>query len=237
MRTEDDVEHFSTVQRVELERCEVCGGGDPDCDCRRAFELRVAAYEACIPRDFWDPSELSVEFNKEAWEEIVRPYCKRLSIARSRGYGLLLSGDNGAGKTMFVSFALVEALKWGYSAYYVTLPSLDHWMKRGFSDREIAARLDWLLSSDFVAIDELGKEHKGKSGRDFTGAQVERILKARYDDSLPTLLASNADPEALEKMYGATFASMLVGKFKVAVLEPGDFRERSAATMATDMGY
>jgi DNA replication protein DnaC len=110
-------------------------------------------------------------------------------------------------------------------------------MKRGFTDREIAARLDWLLSSDFLAIDEMGKEHKGKSGRDFTGAQVERILKARYDDSLPTLLASNADPEALEAMYGATFASMILGKFKTAVLEPGDFRERTAKRMSADMGY
>lgn len=237
MRTEDDVEHFSTVQRSELDRCEECSGTDPGCQCRREYEVRVAAYEACIPRDFWDPTVLTVEHNQEAWEEVVRPYCDRLDVARANGYGLLLSGDNGAGKTMFVSFALIAAIKAGWSCFYTTLPSLDHWMKRGFSDRMIAERVDWLLSSDFVAIDEMGKEHKKGGELGFTGTQVERILKARYDDSLPTLLASNADPESLERMYGATFASMLLGKFKVAVLEPGDFRERTAAKMSNDMGY
>lgn len=238
MKTQAECDDFAaSAQRSILARCRRCDGENrPGCPCGSKYSLAVSAFEACIPRDFWFSEPGDVKYNKEAFEAVILPYIKRLRRARANGYGLVLLGDNGVGKTMFTSIVLVAAIKRGFTAYYTTLPQLDHNLKRGMSDREIAQRLDWMLTSDFVAIDEMGKE-RYKDGDSWMRLQVERILKERFDNSLPTLLASNADLEALSRMYGSTIGSILDGKYQQVALEPGDFRLHLRKKMEKDMGY
>jgi DNA replication protein DnaC len=191
---------------------------------RKRSALLKRAFEAGVPRDFWDYDADDVEYNREVFDEVVRPYIAKLATALRNGYGLLLLGDNGVGKTMFLSFVLMAACRRGFSAFYTTLPQLAHDIKRGFGDRDVQRRLDWYLTSDFVAIDEMGKE-RFKTGDSFMRTEVERILKQRYDDARPTLIATNADLPELETMYGATITSVFTGKYQMATLEPGDFRK------------
>lgn len=216
MRKEDEVHEFREGKGVAPEQ--------------------AAAFEACIPRDFWKVRSKDVTHNKDVFKGIVAPYCERLDVARRDGYGLLLLGDNGVGKTMFLSFVLVRAIRAGYSTYYTTLPQLDHDLKRGFHDRALAARLEWLLTSDFLAIDEMAKE-KFKSGDSYIRTQAERILKERFDESVPTLIATNADLSALEEVYGTSLTSILSGKYQMATMAPGDFRKKIGARMRKRMRY
>jgi DNA replication protein DnaC len=238
VRFEADCEQYSAkVHRVVCDGCKKCHGARPDdCGCGARSKFISNAYEACIPKDFWKTKPDDVEFNKEVFEAVVLPYVEKLWTARRRGYGLLLLGDNGVGKTMFISYTLAEAIRrHNFSTYYTTIPSLDHWLKRGFSDRTVMERLDYMLTSDFLAIDELGKE-RTKEGDNWMRLQIERILKDRFDNSLPTLIATNADPEALTKMYGSTIGSILAGKFKQVAMEPGNFRDKLRRRMDKEMG-
>jgi DNA replication protein DnaC len=198
--------------------------------------LSSLAYEACIPKDFWHVVDEDITHNREVFEKIILPYAEKMKLARKRGYGLLLLGDNGAGKTIFTSFVLMKALSKGFTAYYTTLPQLDHDVKRGFNDPEVARRLEWMLTSDFLALDEVGKE-RYKSGDTHSRLQVERILKSRFDNSLCTLLATNADLETLKELYGDTIISIIVGKYQTVTLEPGDYREKLRERMNKEMGY
>jgi len=222
MRPSDEVEEFKvSVESVKDRE-------------RRA--LLISAFEACVPRDFWGVVDDDITHNREVFDEIVKPYCEKLKKARRHGYGLLFFGDNGAGKSIFMSYILVQAIKRKYTVYYTTMPQLDHDMKRGFNDRDAAKRLDWMLGSDFMVLDELGKE-RFREGDTWSRGQVERVLKQRFDNSLPTLIGTNSDLDSLTEMYGESVASVLAGKYETCMMDPGDFRERIKDKMDKDMGY
>lgn len=235
MRTEDEVDEFKeSIIRSYTSNCKNCAGTDQTCDCWRRVWRAVASYEACIPQDFWNVVPSDVVRNVDAFQEMIQPYTERLSKALKGGYGLVLIGDNGVGKTMLLSYVLVEAIKLARTTYYTTMPQLDWNIKEGFSSQQYAERLKWMLSSDFLAIDELGKERKKRDSQ-FSDQQIERILKQRFDDSMPVLIGSNMDMAQLSEAYGSTIGSILRGKYQVLQMEPGDFRNTLHERMKTDM--
>jgi len=236
MCTSDEVADYESQAKLAIVYgCKQCGGRDPSCACRERLRMEVDAFEACVPRDFWKVTPDDIKFNRKAFENKVRPYCDRLRVARTKGYGLLLLGDNGVGKSIMCSYVLMRVIAIGFTAYYTTLPRLDYELKRGFRDKEVADRLREMLTSDFLALDEMGKE-QFKSGDSYIRTQVERVLKDRYDDGMPTLIATNASISNLRKIYGATLESILVGKYQVVVLESGDYRKHMRERMERDLG-
>lgn len=237
MRTRIEVQEFEADDYCEaIQGCPECSGQNPDCICRMKHRIATQAYEACVPRDFWYIRANEIMHNVEVFKDIVAPYCRRIVHARARGYGMAFLGDNGVGKTMFISYVLMVALRRGLTIYYTTLPKLDWDIKRSFNDRWLAERLRWMLTSDFLAIDEMCKE-KFKASDNYMRMQVERILKERFDESMPTLIATNADAHGLEGTYGTTLTSILLGKYKLVTMEPGDYRGAIGAKMASEMDY
>lgn len=239
MRTEQEVEAFKKeATRRHILGCKKCNAGsDPACRCHTRCRREVLAYEACIPRDFWGVKADQVKHNAEPFKRFVQAYAGQLTQALKNGYGLLLLGANGVGKTMFTSYVLMEAIRQRRTSYYTTLPGLDYNIKRGFGNDSLRDRLDLMFTSDFVAIDEVGKEHFKGEGGSWIKTQLERILKQRFDDSMPVLLATNMDFEGLAKAYGPTMASIFNGKYKQVTMMPGDFRANLHEKMEKDMGY
>jgi DNA replication protein DnaC len=197
-------------------------------------EYYADCYEACIPRTFWDVTSEQVHYNKDEFQNIILKYTSKLKVAMRHGYSLLLTGDNGAGKTMFMSFIETQALRRGWSAYYTTLTELDANLKRGFNDREADRRLQMMLDSDILAIDEVGKEYYKSDSWLIT--QLERILKSRFDNGEAMLLGTNVAYADLLGMYGSSIESMLEGKYHVVPLSAGDYRKTMKARMAQRMG-
>lgn len=235
MRSEAEVEEYKEeAQGRYTSRCSKCSGTDRTCSCWKRYRQACAAYEASVPRDFWGVGPEDVVHNVTAFKNIVQPYCERLSTALKGGYGLLLLGDNGVGKTMFQSYVMMQAIKNARTAYYTTLPQLDWDIKKGFNDWRADKRLAWLLSSDFLAIDEMGKERSKKSN-EYSDQQIERILKQRFDNSMPVIIASNMDIDEIVDAYGSTIGSMLKGKFQTVNMEPGDFRDSVREKMMKEM--
>lgn len=221
MRTLDELERFG----VQL----ISESDDP-----LEVSYYTSCYEACIPKLFWDVERAHVSHNKAVFDRVVAKYCAKRKKAMKNGYGLLFTGDNGVGKTMFISYILTQMIKRGCSVYYTTLPQLDIDIKRGFNDREMDKRLTQYLGSDFIAVDEIGKEHfKSES---YLNTRFELLLKTRHDDGDPTLLASNMDYRALCDMYGPSITSMWDGRYVPVAMESGDFRKTLHARAKTDLG-
>ena len=100
MRTEDEVADFKTrAFRQYVLKCKTCKGQDVNCDCREKHSIAVAAYEACVPQDFWWAKDDDVTNNRLVFDRTVVPYVKKIKTALRNGYGLLFLGDNGVGKT------------------------------------------------------------------------------------------------------------------------------------------
>ncbi len=237
MRTREEVEEFkSKAFQLYVMNCKSCYGKDSKCLCRIKYDIALLAYEGCIPQDFWCVKEGDVTNNIDVFKQTVIPYVKNLRKALKYGYGLVFFGDNGVGKTYFMSYILMSAIRKGKTVYFTSMPDLDYNIKRGFRDSEIEKRLNYMLSSDFLAIDELGKE-RIRTDNSYTDSQVERILKKRLDDNFPVLLATNMDYQSLSESYGPTVTSMLSGKFQMVTMEPGDFRTSLRERMIKEMGY
>ena len=137
--------------------------------------------------------------------------------------------------TMFLSFVLTQMIKREASVYYTTLPQLDVDIKRGFRDRELESRLVEMFDSDFVVIDEVGKEYKSKDA--YIKTRFELAVKTRYDNGDPTLFGSNFSMSELSEEYGSSVASMWKGRTKMATLAYGDQRKLTTKKMEQDMGF
>lgn len=225
MRTVEQVDAFQVSM---LERY-----GANDAGVSRAMYY-TRCYEACIPKTFWNVTSQDIRYNVDAFNGCVLHYTARMKLVLRRGYSLLFTGDNGAGKSIFISFILTQAIRRGRTAYYTTLSQLDADIKRGFQDKQADARLVSLLDSDFVAIDEVGKEHYKADG--WLMSQLELFLKRRYDDGEPVLLATNLMYPDVTKMYGPSVESMLEGRYTVVPLESGDYRRTVKAKMKQELG-
>lgn len=237
MKTLEEVLQFNTDAYVKyISGCKLCRGNHLECGCRKKYKLITNAFLSCVPVNFWDVLERDVTNNVAVFDNTVVPYSRNLKKALRNGYGLLFLGDNGVGKTHFISWLLMKALTKNMTTYYTRMIELDNNIKRGFKDVDIEKRLRWMMTSDFLAIDELGKE-RAKSCNIYTDSQVERIIKQRIDDGMPTLLASNMDIDSLGEAYGPTVESMITGKFRVVIMEPGDFRKYKQKQMLEEMGY
>src|SRR4029079_10802596 len=105
MRTEKEVEDFAMRAEEQYQD-----------------EGRVAYYvecfEACLPKLFWDVHSKNVKRNRKAFQRVVLAASKRWKVPLKQGYGLIFCGDNGTGKTLFLSFILSQMIKRSCSVYY-----------------------------------------------------------------------------------------------------------------------
>lgn len=211
MRTVEEVEAFVRgLDRDTLSNAE------------RGFRKR--AFDACLPRDFWSLTADDVTHNVASFNEWIVPYCEQIKMARKEGYGIAFFGPNGTGKTTFSSYVMQQALRARYEGFCTTSLRLEHTYRGARGERQTWARLDSLVMSDFLMLDELGKEAMMPSGESWGRAHIERILKDRADEKLPTIVVSNMSREDLERLYGRSVDSLLGGKFLIVTLMPGDFR-------------
>jgi DNA replication protein DnaC len=220
------------------------------CQCGLDLELRVRAFDACIPKKFWYSSRTDVYHNTEVFDTIIVPYVsqEKLPIALKNGIGLFFKGPNGVGKTMFGCWILMEIIRRRMimDVYYTTTFALDRDTKRGFDpDKEVAkqltAKLESLMSRRLVMIDEFGKmQHR--SGDSFQRVVIEDWIRYREQEGLTTILASNQSLDSLRLApeyggYGETIGSLMDGHYFEVAMEAGDVRPDVGHKAAVLLGF
>jgi len=238
MKSELEVSEYEIKLSSRRFDCKDCKGNDLKCRCRIEIAWDVEKFEACIPMDHWKATERVITHNESVFNELILKYCAKLKTAYRNGYGMILVGEPGSGKTTFLSYILVCSIEKGYYPYYTTFARLDHHLKMGFHDTAAARRLEEMLGRSFVVIDDMGKENF-KGGDSYFRAQFERILRERYENRMPTLLATNALTDEWKVLYGDSVASLLSGRFIRAIMEPGDMRRSPELIekMEREMGF
>lgn len=132
--------------------------------------------------------------------------CRR--VARGEAWCALLMGGYGNGKSHLAIAALIERHNLMAGFFWKT-PDWLSWVKRrAFDDNEpIDAVLASYQSGDaLIVFDDLGAENQ----TDWASEQLYRVLDARYESRLPTILTTNIKPELLDGRIVDRFRSGLV---------------------------
>lgn len=176
-----------------------------------------------IPRRFWEVKFDQIEPDLQG---ILRNYLKHLDDMLDSGSGLLLWGENGRGKTSAAVFMAMEVRRTGASALMITAASLiDSVMEK--TEVEDGLLVDRARVVDFLLLDDLGKEHPGRSG--FSDRLLENIFRERTAAKLTTFVTSNMEHVALTERYKKSMLEVMKEALLPVRVEGKNFRDESRA--------
>ena len=147
--------------------------------------------EANIPIDYWMLT-MSKFQGSDTIKDAVNAYIWDIKNNYNLGKGFTLAGSYGIGKTYGLCSILKTALRLNYTAYYTSLPSLSSYgMSYDYKDEYFKM----CTKSDFLVFDEADARHISTSDEAKTlfGSLIERILRERVQNSLPTFFGTNHD--------------------------------------------
>jgi DNA replication protein DnaC len=150
-----------------------------------------------VPRRFWD-ANLQFMPDSPSKQKYVE-YLKALDDKLKGGTGLMLHGPFGTGKSACASLVLIEVLaRSSNRVMFVQSAQLD-WMARHRDDTDENGVPDWdvVTQGPFVVVDDVGAERQV----DWNNAWFEEVVRARYNDKLPTILTTNRPLPDLFKKF------------------------------------
>lgn len=143
-----------------------------------------------LPRNSWGSRLRRVHVSAQS---DIRNYVERRKQVMSNGWGLLIAGEPGSGKTSIVSGILKVMNAYGYSAYYTTPLQLKEAQLNHVMYDDHTSLLRRCMEVDILALDEIGVE----TARDpIVGpGPITQLIRYRRDQRRPTLAVIPVDPE------------------------------------------
>ena len=153
------------------------------------------------------------KFIKEARMSDIYPEKERLNIIKymkdfinkfetdKKLKGLYLCGSFGSGKSYLISALINEVSKKGYNSVILYYPNLLSSLKSSFNTEDFDIKLDSIMRSDLLLIDDIGAENNTSWSRDEI---LGTILQYRMDNDLSTFFTSNLNLEELEEHLKST---------------------------------
>lgn len=191
--TPKDIQELKILQDKVM-NCPKCGGSDYTCECVKNYKFLHGMIMSAIPPKYRyaDINNIQVDTLKDSLKEI-KNYVNHLKENKETGLGLYLYGTTGTGKSFVACYVLEQALQQGYSTFFCTVEQY----KRALFDKD----LDYIYNvneSNFTLIDDYGREFSDTKG--FIDAQVDEMLRYRYDRNKPTIITSNILPRDIENL-------------------------------------
>jgi len=184
-----------------------------------------AMADANIPVAYW-MLPMSSFAGSDDIKQTVYSYVGALKQNYNDGQGFIFAGPYGVGKTYGMCSVLKTALRAGYSAYYTSITDMSLYIGSR-ATRDEYLRL--CTKSDFIAFDELDSRHipTSEDGRAFFGSAVEKIIRERAQNKLPTLFATNHESlkPVFDGQYGRAILSLLAPVSKTVTALGLDFRQ------------
>lgn len=160
-------------------------------------------------------------------EEVLR-YVKgmtdNMGQVFQRGIGLFFYGPNGTGKSGLMAEVLKAAIRNGFKVRMAPLGGIIQKLSEGWYSADAREEfLKYVKQVEFLGIDEVGKEYRGKS--DLVVMAFDLVLKYREQRMLPTFMTSNRYPKDLVGDYSESIMSVLKSQMIPVELCGKDWRE------------
>lgn len=202
-----------------------------DCDSQRAANLTLAN------SGVWDNFRRSSWWDIHAIErEVVGPvegYLESAQACIDRGVSFLFHGGNGRGKSMLAVLMAKHVLGLGFDAYVTSFYDMMELYTSGWrSDEDRAYFQRRVMQSDFLVLDDIGRERVGKA--EMVSEIMEMILRHRVACALPMVITTNLDPKQLGTRYGGAAMSLMHEMATVLKFNSGeDYRNRDETNRLT----
>ena len=122
----------------------------------------------------------------------------RAFVENPEGWVLIL-GNRGTGKTHLLAAVANALIARGQSALYVVVPDFLDYLRGGYDSEKVSEsasrRMEDARDCPVLLLDDLGVEKRSS----WTDEQMYRLLNHRYNEGLPTVIASNVTPDELEE--------------------------------------
>ena len=147
------------------------------------------------------------------------------------GRGLMLWGRNGTRKTTLAA-AIATDVQWLSLNYQVFMIRFDDYKKAqttlyGDKDSEEyqeAKRVMRLAEkATLLVLDDIGQEYRTSSG--FTESLLHELIRRRVEDSRPTVVTTNVEPDDMYSVYGPSFDSFRREAFETVQMAGSDSRK------------
>lgn len=210
-------------QKIQKE-CKECDG-DGCVKCAR-LTSRIQKYsDAGIPANYWTSTFKDFDGDDE-YADVVRGVISNIDGVFDSGKSYIFVGPLGVGKTFGISSILKMAICKDYSSRYSSMVEVINQILSGQNSDAIQS----LLKYDFLAIDEFDNRwiFPSEKSEQIFGSTMEYIIRSRFQNGLPTILATNNAEvdDILKGMHGKAFSSLRSQYMETVYLSGKDFRKR-----------
>lgn len=196
------------------------------CDCDSQWLMHLWMLNAGI----------GLAYQRMDWEDVtsvpasvceeVMAYAVQGARNVAQGRNLILwSPDAGTGKTLLMTLLIKALMAQGIAAYFAQFNDVIDLFTGSWRDEEERAEWDRRVRNvGVLAMDDIGKEHKGRS--DLVESMVDQVIRYRVANSKPVFLTTNYTPEKIQQGYGGYVMSLLSEQADFIQLPGQDFRPR-----------
>lgn len=195
-----------------------------DCPCEDQYVLHRRFLHAGIHENFQRLGWADFEHIPAEAVDMAMEYLDNAEAFVAAGFGLVIHGDKGNGKTLLSNLILKELVAAGFDCYANTFAAMIDAFADGWRDKEDRK---WFSSrirnADVLLIDDLFRERNKGVGTVGENA-LEETLRHRVARSKPTIITMNPDPAEIEKGYGSHTVSLLAERARVYAFHGPDRR-------------
>jgi DNA replication protein DnaC len=173
-----------------------------------------------IPEPYWNSTMDAFRDDEDRDARItLSKYIKNIKRALSVGFGLVINGEYGTGKTSAAVICLEQTRRVMGTGYFITAHEYvqDIFNKTMYDDNtSVYGRV---RDVDLLVIDDLGKEGSRLDGEnDSMATMIVSLLKDRSLSGKSTIITSNLIGNKMKEAYGQSFVESIRDKMAIVTL-------------------
>jgi DNA replication protein DnaC len=215
----------SQYDEIVKRGCPTCDGPNSEISCGQCKE-QLQLYKHYLSAGIgitYQRLDWSDYHGDEVALEAAMIYLKKHKQMVRAGFGVLLHGDYGTGKTLLTVLMAKELVKLGYNVYFATFSQMVDEFTRGWGDANEKLRFESkVVKSDIFILDDIGKEFRTKTN--LSESTFDHVMRQRALDSRPTFITTNMNMAELKSGYGSAIFSLLTERMVDKHIVGQDYR-------------